>query len=238
MKITAICLAAGQGKRMESEVQKQYLLLESKPVLYYSLKRFQESIVDEVILVVPSGEVEYCKKNIVERYGFSKVTRILEGGKERYHSVMHGLSAVKNTDLVMIHDGARPFISKDIISRCIEGGKTHGACIAGMPVKDTIKVVDESNVIESTPQRDRLWQVQTPQCFRYDLIYSAYEKLRNKEETEGSSKFLITDDAMVVEFFMSHKVKIVEGSYENIKITTPEDMAIAEAFLRNKRDID
>lgn len=234
MKITAICLAAGQGKRMESKVQKQYLLLKEKPVLYYSLKCFQESRVDEVILVVPSGEIEYCRKNIVEKYGFSKVKYVLEGGKERYHSVIQGLSVIKDTDLVMIHDGARPFLKSEIIERCIEGASRYHACIVGMPVKDTIKVLDKEQRIESTPQRSSLWQVQTPQCFDYSLIREAYRKLEKEEKTAKMTEVSITDDAMVVEYFMDQKVKVVEGSYQNIKITTPEDMIVANAFLEEE----
>ncbi|MBR3606950.1 MAG: 2-C-methyl-D-erythritol 4-phosphate cytidylyltransferase [Lachnospiraceae bacterium] len=234
MKITAICLAAGQGKRMESKIQKQYLLLKEKPVLYYSLKCFQESRVDEVILVVPSGEIEYCRKNIVEKYGFSKVKYVLEGGKERYHSVIQGLSVIEDADLVMIHDGARPFLKSEIIERCIEGASRYRACIVGMPVKDTIKVLDKEQRIESTPQRSSLWQVQTPQCFDYSLIREAYRKLEKEEKTAKMTDVSITDDAMVVEYFMDQKVKVVEGSYQNIKITTPEDMIVANAFLEEE----
>lgn len=231
-KIAAICLAAGQGKRMESKVQKQYLLIEDKPVLYYALKAFQDSPVEEVILVVGAGEEEYCKKEIVDRYGFTKVTSIVAGGKERYHSVFYGLQAIKEADCVLIHDGARPFLTQDIIARCIEGVKEYKACVAGMPVKDTIKLADEEQNIESTPERSKVWMIQTPQAFEYALIQEAYTRLIEQEEKGIKTSIPVTDDAMVVEYFLNQKVHLVYGSYENIKITTPEDMRIAEVFVK------
>lgn len=231
-KIAAVCLAAGQGKRMESKVQKQYLLIEDKPVLYYALKAFQESTVEEVVLVVGAGEEEYCKKEIVERYGFAKVKAIVAGGKERYHSVFHGLQAVGNADYVLIHDGARPILTQDIITRCIEGAKEYKACVAGMPVKDTIKLADAERNIESTPERSRVWMIQTPQAFEYPLIKEAYTTLIEQEEKGIETSIPVTDDAMVVEYFLNQKVHLVYGSYENIKITTPEDMRVAEVFVK------
>ena len=232
-KIAAICLAAGQGKRMESKVQKQYLLIQDKPVLYYALKAFQDSPVDEIVLVTGAGEQEYCRREIVEKYNFTKVKAIVAGGKERYHSVYHGLQALSDCDYVLIHDGARPFLTQDIILRCIEGAKEYCACVAGMPVKDTIKLADAQQNIESTPERSRVWMIQTPQSFEYSLIKEAYTKLI-KEENEGKkTEIPVTDDAMVVEYFLNQKVYLVYGSYENIKITTPEDMRIAEAFVKD-----
>lgn len=232
MKTAAVCLAAGQGKRMESKVQKQYLLIQDKPVLYYALKAFQDSPVEEVVLVVGAGEEEYCKREIVDAYGFTKVTAIVAGGKERYHSVFQGLQAVKEADYVLIHDGARPFLTQEIITRCMEGAKEYKACVAGMPVKDTIKLADEEQNIESTPQRSKVWMIQTPQAFDYSLIKEAYTALIEQENNGIKTSIPVTDDAMVVEYFMNQKVHLVYGSYENIKITTPEDMRIAEAFLK------
>lgn len=231
-KIAAVCLAAGQGKRMESKVQKQYLLIQDKPVLYYALKAFQDSRIEDVILVVGTGEEEYCRKEIVEKYGFTKVKSIVAGGKERYHSVFHGLQAVKDADYVLIHDGARPFLTQEIIERCIQGSKEYKACVAGMPVKDTIKLADSEGNIESTPERSRVWMIQTPQAFEYSLIKDAYTILIEQENQGIKTSNPVTDDAMVVEYFMNQKVHLVYGSYENIKITTPEDMQIAEAFLK------
>ena len=233
-RVAAICLAAGQGKRMGSKLQKQYLLIKDKPVLYYALKAFQDSnAVDEVILVVGASEEEYCRKEIVDAYGFSKVTAIVAGGKERYHSVFCGLQAVEEADYVLIHDGARPFLTQDIINRCITGAKEYKACVAGMPVKDTIKLADEEQNIESTPERSRVWMIQTPQAFEYSLIKEAYSILIEQEMKGVKTEIPVTDDAMVVEYFMKQKVHLVMGSYENIKITTPEDMRIADVFVRN-----
>ena len=233
-KIAAICLAAGQGKRMESKVQKQYLLIDDKPVLYYALKAFQDSPVDEVVLVVGTGEEEYCRREIVEKYGFTKVKAIAIGGKERYHSVFSGLQMVKDADYVLIHDGARPFLTQEIIIRCIEGAKEYKACVAGMPVKDTIKLSDHEGNIESTPERSKVWMIQTPQAFEYSLIKEAYTTLIEQEDRGITTSIPVTDDAMVVEYFLKQKVHLVYGSYENIKITTPEDMRIAEVFVKKQ----
>ena len=228
MKTTAIVLAAGSGKRMNSKVHKQYLLIKDKPVLYYSLKAFEDSQVDEIVLVVGAGEVEYCKKDIVEQYGFQKVRAVVEGGKERYHSVFEGLKAAGETNYVLIHDGARPFLTQAIIERTISAVCQYQACVVGMPVKDTIKIIDENNCAKETPNRSSVWMVQTPQAFSYELIYDAYERMLAEEDSA------ITDDAMVVERMTDRKVKLIEGSYQNIKITTPEDLIIAEAYLKNE----
>ena len=225
MKNVAIVLAAGQGKRMKSKVQKQYLLIKEKPVLYYTLNAFEKSpLISEIVLVTGKDEIEYCQQEIVEKYGFSKVQKIVPGGKERYHSVYEGIKAIEEADYVFIHDGARPFVDEDMIARVCAAVEEHKACVVGMPVKDTIKIADDTGFAEQTPDRRKVWQVQTPQSFEYQLIKDAYEKLL-AEEPEG-----ITDDAMVVETMTEHKVKLVEGSYRNIKITTPEDLDIATIF--------
>ncbi|MBE5877758.1 MAG: 2-C-methyl-D-erythritol 4-phosphate cytidylyltransferase [Lachnospiraceae bacterium] len=230
---TAIVLAAGQGKRMQSKVQKQYLLLAGKPVLYYSLKAFQDSFIDNIILVVGKGEEEYCRKEIVEKYGFSKISDIVEGGRERYHSVANGVKAISEpTDYVFVHDGARPFITTEILERALEQVMLTDACVVGMPVKDTVKISDEDGFVEMTPPRARVWQVQTPQVFSYQVIAAAYNKLIEQEQQLVEQGVFVTDDAMVVEYFEKKKVKLVEGSYQNIKITTPEDLNVAESFLR------
>ena len=225
MKNVAIVLAAGQGKRMKSTVQKQYLLIKEKPVLYYTLSVFENSpLISEIVLVTGKDEIEYCQKEIVEKYGFEKVQKIVPGGKERYHSVYEGIKAIETADYVFIHDGARPFVDGEMIARVCDAVVEHKACVVGMPVKDTIKIADDAGFAEQTPDRRKVWQVQTPQTFEYQLIKEAYEKLL-AEEPEG-----ITDDAMVVETMTEHKVKLVEGSYRNIKITTPEDLDIATIF--------
>ena len=225
MKNVAIVLAAGQGKRMNSKVQKQYLLLKGKPILYYTLNAFEKSpLISEIVLVTGKDEIEYCQKEIVEKYGFEKVRKITAGGKERYYSVYEGIKVIEDADYVFIHDGARPFVDEVIIERVCENVQEYKACVVGMPVKDTIKIADEEGFAAQTPDRRKVWQVQTPQTFEYELIRTAYEKLL-AEEPEG-----ITDDAMVVETMTEHKVKLVEGSYRNIKITTPEDLDIAAVF--------
>lgn len=224
-KCTAIVLAAGQGKRMGTKVQKQYLEIDGKPVLYYSLKAFEESeLIDEVILVVGAGQINYCETQIVSEYGFKKVTAIVEGGKERYHSVANGLDKVED-GYVFIHDGARPFVNEEILQRVYKEVEKHKACVVGMPVKDTIKIADENGFASVTPDRNLLWQVQTPQVFEVSLVKEAYKKLME------SDTITVTDDAMVVEQMLGGKVKLVEGSYENIKITTPDDLKIARNFL-------
>lgn len=230
-KTVAVVLAAGAGKRMHSDVQKQYLLLQDRPVIYYALKTFQDSFVDEIVLVVGQGGIEYCRKEIVEKYRFSKVMQIVEGGRERYHSVANGLNAVEGEGYVFIHDGARPFLTEEILRRSYEAVKVYHACVVGMPVKDTIKIVDENCFAKMTPNRETVWQVQTPQVFTIALAKEAYENLLINEEELLRQGIRITDDAMVVETLLNHPVKLVEGSYENIKITTPEDLNIARSFL-------
>ena len=223
----AVVLAGGSGKRMGTKTHKQYLLIGGKPVLYYSLKAFQDSeLISEIILVSGNGEEEYCRRMIVEKYNIKKVSRIVPGGKERYESVWNGLRQIKKDGFVFIHDGARPFLDGEMIRRAYECVSGCGACAAGMPAKDTIKVVDEDGIVADTPDRSRLWIVQTPQVFDVRIAYEAYEMLMDKRVTS------VTDDAMVVEKMLSLPVKMFEGSYKNIKITTPEDMETAEAFLK------
>ena len=225
-KYAAIVLAAGSGKRMNSKVHKQYLIIQDRPVLYYSLKAFEDSAVDEIVLVVGKGEEEFCRKEIVDKYGISKVKAIVEGGKERYHSVFEGLKQTSDADYVLIHDGARPFVNQDIIRRCMQEVQKYQACVVGMPVKDTIKIADEEGYAKQTPDRKNVWMIQTPQTFSYALIYEAYEEMLKTEDTA------ITDDAMVLERIKGKKSKLIEGSYRNIKITTPEDLLIANVYLQ------
>lgn len=225
-KCTAIVLAAGQGKRMNTKIQKQFLEIQGYPVLYYSLRCFQESsLIQDIILVTGESVLSYCKSEIVEKYGFSKVSRIIPGGKERYDSVYAGLLACEDCEYVFIHDGARPFITEEILERGLAGVKETGACVIGMPSKDTIKIADEKGFVKETPARSSVWTIQTPQIFSYPLIRKAHESIRQKDMTK------ITDDAMVVEQETGTSIRLVEGSYQNIKITTPEDLSVAEAFL-------
>ena len=230
-KTAAVVLAAGKGSRMNSDVHKQYLLLREYPVLYYSLKAFEESFVDEIVLVAGAEEIAYCQQEMVEKYGFTKVKKIVAGGKERYHSVFCGLQALEDCDYVFIHDGARPFVTQEILSRAYEAVKKEHACVVGMPVKDTIKLADEEGYAADTPKRDLVWMVQTPQVFDYELVKNAYATFLSRERQLLEQGIKITDDAMVVETFTDTKIRLVEGSYENIKITTPEDLRIAESLL-------
>ncbi|HIZ66296.1 MAG TPA: 2-C-methyl-D-erythritol 4-phosphate cytidylyltransferase [Candidatus Blautia pullicola] len=224
MKRTAIVLAAGQGKRMNSSVQKQFLMLKGKPLLYYSLACFQNSKdIDEIILVTGRDSIDFCKKEIIEMYGFTKVKKCVAGGKERYDSVYQGLLACEDCQYVFIHDGARPFVSEEIISRAKEAVEKWGACVVGMPSKDTVKLADNNHFIAQTPKRSQVWNVQTPQAFSYTLITEAYQEAFRHDMKD------ITDDAMIVENYgKDSRIALVEGSYENIKITTPEDILVAD----------
>lgn len=228
-KVTAIILAAGQGKRMNSPVAKQFLILQDKPVIYYSLKAFEDSSVDEVILVTGEGQEEYCKEHIVDFYHFRKVSHIIEGGKERYDSVFRALGTVEASDYVLIHDGARPFITQDLIEKVILQVQEHQACVAGTPVKETIKIIDDDEYILATPNRKTLWSAQTPQAFDCKAIKRAYELFYSEPDKDGLG---ITDDAMVYENYLKHPVKMVFGDYNNIKLTTPEDLVIADGILK------
>lgn len=227
-KCCAIVLAAGVGKRMNSKIPKQFMELGGKPVLYYALKTFQESFVEEIILVTGTAEQEFCKKEIVQKYQFGKVKAVVAGGKERYHSVYEGLKAINNAQYVFIHDGARPFVKLEMLERAyLEVEKTN-ACVIGVKAKDTVKIADGEGFVQNTPDRSRVWQVQTPQVFEFHAIKKAHELIMERED------ITITDDAMVYETVYGKPVKLVEGSYENIKITTPEDMQIANVFLQKR----
>ncbi|MDD3413265.1 MAG: 2-C-methyl-D-erythritol 4-phosphate cytidylyltransferase [Lachnospiraceae bacterium] len=231
-KNVAIILAAGQGKRMNSEVHKQYLMLCQRPVLYYSLKAFEDSpCIDEIVLVVGEGEEKYCLKEIIEKYSFHKVVSVVKGGKERYHSVFNGISAISDCDYLYIHDGARPFVTGEMIQNCFQEVEKSGACVVGVPVKDTIKLVDENKNIKETLNRNLLWSIQTPQVFTFSVIKKCYEELIRNEKQILESGISITDDTLLVEHFTSQNISVLEGSYKNIKITTPEDLLVGEKFL-------
>lgn len=228
-KNVAVVLCAGRGTRMNSEVQKQYLLIKGKPVVYYSLIAFEKCpFIDEIVLVTGKEEIEYCRHEIIEKYNLKKVKSIVAGGKERYHSVFEGLKAIGCCDYVYIHDGARPFIDQELLQRACDSVSIHKACVVGMPVKDTIKISGQDGFADHTPDRSKLWMVQTPQVFQYSLVYQAYDKIMKYPGIQ------VTDDAMVVEQMGHAKIKLVEGSYKNIKITTPEDLEIAEIFAKDR----
>ncbi len=230
MAAAGIVLAGGKGSRMQSDVPKQYMELLGKPLLYYSLKAFEDSNVEQVVLVTAEGDEEFCRKELVERFGFTKVVAIVAGGAERYASVWNGLKCLKEQepDYVLIHDGARPLVTTELINRLITETEQYNACVAGMPVKDTIQMTDERGIITLTPKRDSLWTAQTPQSFEFSLAYDAYEQLMSEAEIN------VTDDAMVVGLYHDIPIQMVRGSYTNIKVTTPEDLVLAEAFLKKR----
>lgn len=236
-RCVAVVLAGGRGKRMGTTLAKQYLLIREKPVLYYSLETFERSgLIDDIILVVGKGQIPYCRQEIVEKYQFQKIKTVVEGGAERYHSVWSALHVLEQEKMqngyIFIHDGARPFINEEILNRAYEEVQRSRACVVGMPVKDTIKIADESGCIDMTPKRSLVWQIQTPQVFSADLIIPAYKEVIKHEPELLEQGIQITDDAMVVENVCRCQVRLVEGAYENIKITTPEDLDVAEIFLK------
>ncbi|MBQ2238754.1 MAG: 2-C-methyl-D-erythritol 4-phosphate cytidylyltransferase [Lachnospiraceae bacterium] len=229
MKTKAILLSAGKGTRMNQSVSKQYLMLGNQTILSYSLEQFQKSSIDEIILVTAQEDIEYVKNNIVLPHKINKVTKIVAGGQERYLSVYQGLLAAQNCDYVMIHDGARPFLTIDIIEDSIRAVQKYQACAVGVPLKDSIKKLGREGYIVENIERTDVWQVQTPQCFSYPMILGAYEKLLQ-------SDIKTTDDTAVVEYFTEVKVKMLMGSYENIKITTLDDLDYGEYLIKKRKE--
>lgn len=220
---SVIILAGGKGKRMGTDISKQFIKLKNKPILYYTLKKFIDNKnIDNIVLVLPSDEIEYCKKEVLEKYNL-KVDKIVVGGAERQDSVYNGLMAIDDSEIVLIHDGARAFLSDEIINDGIKYAKEHGAAAPGVTPKDTIKIKGNDNFSESTPDRDKLIAIQTPQVFKRDLILSCHQKIKEHGES-------VTDDTMVVEKY-GHKVYLYNGDYSNIKITTPEDLILGEKLI-------
>lgn len=220
-KCGAVIVAAGSGKRMGGDISKQFLVLGEKPIIVHTVKKFEEiKEIEEIVLVTAKPYMQYVEELKIE-YGWQKVI-IVEGGKERYNSVLKGIYALKDdTEIVLIHDGVRPFVTEKNILDVVKKADTTGACILAVPVKDTIKVVDENGIVVGTPNRNTLWSVQTPQGFKLDLLKKAYKSIENFET--------ITDDAMVMEK-AGYNVAVTLGNYQNIKITTPEDLAMGNAM--------
>ncbi|MDO4284457.1 MAG: 2-C-methyl-D-erythritol 4-phosphate cytidylyltransferase [Eubacteriales bacterium] len=241
-RATAILLAGGSGTRMGGSVRKQYMELGGKPVLRYALEALERSpVISEIVLVVPEGEQDYCRREIVEpaeeacraAQSGGKVRAIIPGGAERCFSVLNGLRAIQwPCEVCYIHDGARPFLDGETLERLARAVADGGTAVAGMPAKDTVKLADADGIVESTPNREAVWIVQTPQVFERALITEAYERMAEQYDALRAAGVNITDDAMVVERLMNRSVRLVPASYRNIKITTPEDLLIAEAFLR------
>ena len=253
--VYGIVLAGGSGKRLGAEIPKQYIEINGKPLLYYCLKAFEESEVDKVSVVADEEHMQFVVSEIVDKFHFKKVFRVCQGGAERFNSVHHGLDDIrdvaKEEDIVLIHDGARPFITPEEINVMISEVWQHGAAIAAMPVKDTIKVSDDEGFVAGTTIRKNTWQIQTPQGFRYGLIKTGYDRASGmvftagyggsnpssrSDEASDSGRMepgkVFTDDSMVVEaIFPDQKIKLVKTSYENIKITTADDLEVAKARL-------
>ena len=250
----AIVLAGGKGTRMNSDIPKQFLTIGGKPLISYSLDVFEKSPLIDAVIIVTSQDYTSYMKDLVKENDYKKIAGIALGGKERYDSVYSGLQLIQSLggsgvkqlsgdkeqldnvkgycqmsgeDYIFIHDGARPCITAQIISNCMQDVIKYKACVAAVPVKDTIKVADKAGMSVNTPDRSTLWQIQTPQVFEASLIKEAYDRLYN--DTTASS---ITDDAMVVERYMDRTVKMTMADYKNIKVTTPEDMDIAGIFLK------
>ena len=223
--VSAIIVAAGKGSRMKGTMRKQYLDLSGRPVLAHSIMAFDScSLIEEIFLVVPKDDVEYCQKNILSLLDLKNQINLVHGGAERQNSVYNGLQSItKNTETVVIHDGVRPFIQPKDIKICIFGAKKYGACILGTPASDTLKRVDKTDIVETTLPRENIWLAQTPQAFQYELILKAHETARR----DG---YVGTDDASLVER-LGKDVKIINGSRFNIKITNKEDFAVVKAMF-------
>ena len=222
---SVVIVSAGRGNRMKCDINKQFLKIGGKEVIAHTVERFYNNKnIGEIIIVVREDEKEFFQENIINKYGYKNL-KIAFGGKERQDSVYNGLQEVdKNCSIVLIHDGARPFVTNEIIEQSIECAQKYNCAIVGIPVKDTIKIVNENNDVCNTPNRNTLWSIQTPQVFEYSLIMKAHEKAKD-------DKYYGTDDSMLMEY-LGYNVKVVEGSYDNIKITTPEDLKVAEEILR------
>ncbi|CEJ72128.1 2-C-methyl-D-erythritol 4-phosphate cytidylyltransferase [[Clostridium] sordellii] len=220
-----IIVAAGTGSRMKKNINKQFIKLDNKEIIAYTIDKFYiNNEIDDIVVVIKKDEEDYFKENILEKYNFKNI-KIAYGGEERQDSVYNGIQKLdKNCEVVLVHDGARPFVTEEIINNSIQEAKKHNAVVVGVKVKDTIKVVGEEGNIVDTPNRKYLWSVQTPQVFKYDIITKAYENAYNEN-------YYGTDDAMLVEK-IGYDVKMIEGSYDNIKITTQEDLNFGEQILR------
>lgn len=226
MNITAIVPAAGMGKRFKEDLPKQFLSLRKKPILAHTLQKVHDcGLISEIFLVISKERIGYCEKEIIAKHHFSKVKKIVAGGKERQDSVYNGIKEIDGlAELVVIHDGVRPFVSSKIFLDVIEEAKRHGAAAAAVPEIDTIKEVSSKGTVIRTLEREHIWRTQTPQAFRYDILKDSFERAFE----EG---YFATDDAAIVER-AGHEVRIVRGSPYNIKITTPEDLALGETILK------
>lgn len=239
-RCTAVILAAGSGSRMKSDTAKQFMPLLGKPLLCYALQAVEESdIIDDCILVTGAKDITWVSEEIVGKYHYHKVDTVIAGGDERYASVASAMRLIRSEDMavpnrdgyIFVHDGARPFLTEKILRDTYEAVQRYGACVSAVRSKDTVKIADEEGFVKETPDRTLVWNMHTPQVFETKLIVDAYASLEENLQKLKEEGVHITDDAMVVEYFTNHRVKLVEGSYENIKLTTPEDLAVAEKIL-------
>lgn len=226
--LRVVVAAAGTGRRMESKVNKQYILLNDRPVLCYSLDLFEAyDPIDEIVIVAKPSEIEYCEKEIVRKYNYRKVSGVIAGGEERQDSVQAGLNYLRDqTAYVAVHDGARPLLSLELLDKLFHAAQQWGAAIPGVYARDTLKMVDRDGFVGITLDRTSIISVQTPQIFGYADLKAAYREA----DLEG---FRGTDDASLFEKYVG-RVKVVEGQYDNLKITTPEDIVIAQSLLENR----
>lgn len=226
MMYSVVIPAAGQGKRMKLDKNKQFLILEEKPVIIHTLEVFQrDSWCEEIIIVANSSEVEQIKE-LISTYGITKVNKIVPGGNERQNSVYNGLKAVEKAEIVLIHDGARPFVTEELIHKLVVEAENKDAAILAVPIKDTVKESDGTKVLH-TVDRSKLWSAQTPQAFKSEIILQAHEWAEKNQ-------FIGTDDASLLEQ-LQKGVSIVLGDYFNIKLTTPEDIVFAQSIMQVKR---
>ena len=234
MDNVAVVLAGGRGKRMGADVAKQYMMLAGKPLIYYSLKTFDDSFMDAVVLVCGAGEEDVCRNEIVGKYGLKKVAAVVAGGTERYDSVYKGIMAAPECRHIFIHDGARPFVSEYVLERCLHYAEKYGAAVAAVRVKDTVKIEDGDGFISESPDRSLVWLMQTPQVFDYPMIKNAYAKLETDKDRLKEAGVSVTDDTMVAKMYADIDAKLVESTYDNFKITTPEDLITAEEILKRR----
>lgn len=223
--------AAGRGHRMGTHTPKQYLMLGGLPLLVHSLRVLEDSeAISAVVLATPQADLDYCRQDIIARYGFKKVRQVVAGGAERQDSVRLGLAAAgSEAEIVLVHDAVRPFLTTSMIAQVVEAAAKHGAAIVAIPMRDTVKRAGPDGLIDETVDRKPLWLAQTPQAFKRSLIEEAHAMALR----DG---FRATDDAQLVER-LGHRVAIVEGSTDNVKVTRPEDLAVGESILaaREKR---
>lgn len=230
-KVYTVVPAGGVGSRMRSDIPKQFMDINDRPMISYVLRAFEESRVDGIIIAV-SDEYRELLEKIIKEHDISKFICFVQNGSERVYSVKNGLEKTSDEDIVLIHDAARPMVTPELINSCIDSVKKYEACIAAVPVKDTIKEVSDG-AITDTPDRSRLFAAQTPQCFRVKVLRDAY----GKWEEEGKI-FIPTDDASLVERYSDIPVRIIEGDEKNIKVTTPGDIKVAESILKENDSIN